>query len=256
MLIIKSNSRLDENVILLTQVQKIREKGKAFFELQIPYLEIKRGELVAIVGPSGCGKSTLLDMLGLILKPTKSKQFLFKLGKKNKDFIDVSSFSEHELAMYRKSFIGYVLQTGGLLPYLSVKDNILLPCKLNGITEDGSNFLEITSYLGIQDQLLKKPKNLSGGQRQRVAIARAILHSPNLILADEPTAAVDSLSAADIIRKFKELTRKLNISLIIVTHDQNLAERAADKLFTFHVAKKDTYHTVSTLKEQEIKNGK
>ncbi len=241
----------DEAVFLLREVSKIREKGGARFELRVPFLSAKPGEFTAVVGPSGCGKSTLLDMLGLVLQPTNAKEFLFCPGKKGGKPINISALSESKLADIRKSSIGYVLQTGGLLPFLNVRDNITLPCKLNRLTGQAHHkeVLQLVERLGITDQLSKKPQHLSGGQRQRVAIARALAFKPPFVLADEPTAAVDKLTALEIRNEFKELTGQMGVTLIMVTHNQSLVKDAADRMLTFHVEKKSRNHTISTLRD-------
>lgn len=235
-------------VLLLRNVHKTREKGGVLFELRIPFLAAQRGEFLAIVGLSGCGKSTLLDMLGLVLKPTYAKEFLLSIGTGNMKQIKINTLREKELASIRKKSIGYVLQTGGLLPFLTVKENIMLPCRLNRETNINAVF-DLVKRLGIYDQLSKKPQHLSGGQRQRVAIARALACRPPLVLADEPTAAVDKLTAIEIRNEFKELTQQMGVTLIMVTHNQALVENVADRIFSFKVEKKSKDHTVSTIYE-------
>jgi putative ABC transport system ATP-binding protein len=156
------------------------------------------------------------------------------------------------LAAIRKNAIGYVLQTGGLLPFLSVKENILLPCKLNCLSEQEAGVMELAEYLGIHDQLHKKPQYLSGGQRQRVAIARALAHRPPLVLADEPTAAVDKLTAVEILNKFKEFTIDMGMTVVLVTHDQGLATGATERIFSFQVEKRGLDYTRSTVIEGSL----
>jgi len=232
---------------------KIREKGGVRFELRIPSLEAAAGEFLAVVGPSGCGKSTLLDMLGLVLSPDSAD--LFALAPRLKTgtgaVVDLLNKPESVLSMLRRREIGYVLQSGGLLPYLTVLENILLPCQLNHYpveaTETGAE--RIAQQLGIGEQLNKKPAHLSGGQRQRVAIARAMAHAPCLVLADEPTAAVDHLTALEIRDTFRALAREQGVALIMVTHDRNLIKGCADRTVTFDLRKIAPGHTLSTLVE-------
>ncbi len=240
------------SVYRLADVAKVREKGGTRFELQVPLLDVRQGEFVAVVGPSGCGKSTLLDMLGLVLKPSRAGSFAIRA---DGSWLDVVSLNETRLASVRRSQIGYVLQTGGLLPFLSVRRNILLPCRLSGRLpgREGRPDVEaLARRLGIEDQLNKKPQHLSGGQRQRVAIARALAHRPPLVLADEPTAAVDRPTALEIHRTFKELTAELGVTLIMVTHDLSLAKGSADRFFAFRVERAGPEHTVSTVVEREV----
>ncbi len=241
-------NKCSDNVFLLREVHKTREKGGVVFELRIPFMTAQRGEFLAVVGLSGCGKSTLLDMLGLVLKPTYAKEFLLSIGTENRKQIKITTLLEKELASIRKKSIGYVLQAGGLLPFLTVKENIMLPCRLNRVS-NGNAVFDLVKRLGISDQLSKKPQHLSGGQRQRVAIARALACGPPLVLADEPTAAVDKLTAIEIRNEFKELTQQMGVTLIMVTHNQALVDNVADRIFTFNVEKKSKDHTVSTIYE-------
>jgi putative ABC transport system ATP-binding protein len=241
----------DESVVYrLRGVRKLREKGGVSFELEIPEFTVRRGEFIAVVGPSGCGKSTLLDMLGLVLKPSEAREFSFRCGGQG-ELAGLAGLSERRLAEVRRSCIGYVLQSGGLLPFLSVRENILLPCRLNGQRGAG-DVSALAARLGIADQLGKKPQHLSGGQRQRVAIARALAHRPPFVLADEPTAAVDKLTAGEIQKQFKEISRQLGVTLVLVTHDLGLARSGADRLFSFRIRRDGAERTVSTLVEKGL----
>ncbi len=238
-------------VYRLRGLLKRREKAGAVFELLVPELTIRAAEFVAVVGSSGCGKSTLLDILGLVLRPTSVEEFSM-LGRDANGVtsrVDVSAMSEGGLSAIRRSQLGYVLQTGGLLPYLSVRDNILLPCRLSGASGTEAMLGNLAHRLGISDQLEKKPQHLSVGQRQRVAIARALAHRPPVVLADEPTAAVDRLTALDIRREFQELVRQLGVSLVMVTHDLDLIKGVADRVFQFSVDKPSPHLAQATLRE-------
>lgn len=230
-------------VYSLANVHKTREKGGSIFSLAVPRFEIREGEFVAIIGESGCGKSTLLDMLGLTLSPTQADVFTIKTRKEN--MVSIVGLSETELAAVRMNTIGYVLQTGGLLPFLTVRENILLPCRINNRGDMHAHALALSRQLGIEDQLDKKPQYLSGGQRQRAAITRALAHQPPIVLADEPTAAVDKLTAGEILKAFKMLTATMGVTLVMVTHDVNLVADAADRLFTFEIDKKNGRNTHS-----------
>jgi len=240
-------------VLAVKNMVKIREKGGVRFELRIPHLEVAAGEFLAVVGASGCGKSTLLDMLGLVLKPDAAELFALspRLQARRGDRVDLLNKPEHILSMLRRREIGYVLQSGGLLPYLTVRENILLPCLLNQypIERAEEEAGRIVRQLGIGDQLSKKPAHLSGGQRQRVAIARAMVHRPCQVLADEPTAAVDHLTAVEIRDAFRALAREHDVALIMVTHDHNLIKGCVDRSVTFNVSKITPSHTCSTLVE-------
>jgi putative ABC transport system ATP-binding protein len=233
----------------LRQVHKVREKAGQRFELEVPSFLMQPGEFLALVGASGCGKSTLLDILALVLRPTSAETFTLHLPHWQEPH-QVMALSEEALAGIRRAEIGYVLQTGGLLPFLTVKDNIMLPCRLKGIGGIEKEFQALVERLGIADQLTKKPQFLSSGQRQRVAIARALIHRPALVLADEPTAAVDRPTAFDIRDTFKELTLQMGMTLCMVTHDEGLVVDMADHVFSFDVGKHGQHATYSLCYER------
>lgn len=239
----------NNTVYRLKNIIKTRAKGGNLFELHVPEFEIQAGEFIAIVGESGCGKSTLLDMLALIMRPTQADAFtLYTPGPRSAH--EVMQLTEIELAQIRKKHLGYVLQTGGLLPFLSVNDNVLLPCSINGMNDMQDHVHDLVERLGIKEQLAKKPQYLSGGQRQRVAIARALAHRPCIVLADEPTAAVDKLTARDIRDTFKDLTRQMGVALLMVTHDEHLVADVVDRTFTFDVSKESEAYTHSVCREK------
>ncbi len=149
----------------------------------------------------------------------------------------------------RRTQIGYVLQTGGLLPFLSVQKNIELPRKINGMRGNADAAKRLAKSLGIDSQLGKLPQHLSGGQRQRAAIARALSHQPPIILADEPTAAVDRPNALEILAHFKSLVRRLGMTLLMVTHDIELVRKSADRFLTFDVKRLSETRVESTCYE-------
>ncbi len=203
-------------MITLKDVLHRRGLGQQSFTLQVPYLNIDQGEIVALTGASGSGKSTMLEILGLILKPHSMGQF---------DIVghDVCQYwqtgANSRLAQLRAEHLGFVLQTGGLLPYLSVLDNITLSRTILGLKPGASFVSEICQYLGIEHLLKRKPDQLSIGERQRTAIARALIHKPKLLLADEPTAALDPFHAEQVMGLLIKLTQEFNLTSIIVTHD-------------------------------------
>ncbi len=238
-----------ENAFSLRNVVKEREKGGNRFELIVEEFEIGAGEFAAIIGASGCGKSTLLDMLGLALNPTRADTFTIRIPGRNIEY-EIMGRSEPRLADIRKKHIGYVLQTGGLLPFLTVRENIFLPCAVNGMAGMEDHVDALVKRLKIDDQMPKKPQYLSGGQRQRAAIARALSHRPPIVLADEPTAAVDKPTAQEIIDNFKSLTREMGVTVLMVTHDLQLVEGTADRMFTFAVDKKSDQFTRSVCFEK------
>ncbi len=234
-------------VLELENVVKCREKGDQVFELRVPSLRVDAGEFVVIAGESGCGKSTLLDMLGLVLSPTSGDRFLLRSGSGREHAI--LGMSSGKLAALRRSELGYVLQTGGLLPFLTVRDNVLLPCKINGRHDRHPAAMALCDRLKISAQLHKKPQYLSGGQRQRAAIARALSHQPPIVLADEPTAAVDKLTAREICNTFKDLTRMMGVTLLMVTHDVDLVRDMMDRSYAFTISRPETHHTISVCTE-------
>ncbi len=229
-----------------------REKNGVFFSLHVPALDLLQGKILAVVGESGCGKSTLSDLIALILRPNICDQFCFY---KEDETVDLMSASTGKLASIRGHDIGYVLQSGGLFPFLNVLENIMLPGKLIGLSNASlrQKAEDLASKIGISEQLYKKPQHLSGGQRQRVAIARALIHSPRLVIADEPTAAVDEYTANEICEVFKKAVSMSNSSLLIVSHDRALMHKHADYEVTFRLTK--DYKIKSQLCEPVLLNG-
>ena len=204
----------------LKNVVKERITDGIGFRLVVPDIQISAEENIALVGHSGCGKSTLLDMLALILAPDESEQFdLHPVGGKDDNIGQLWKRSRQgPLSQIRKRHIGYVLQSGGLLPYLTVRENIELPRKLLKLPDDDS-INSLSRVLGIHRQLDKLPGLLSAGERQRAAFARALSHRPSILLADEPTAALDPITAQKIMAVVMEVIRGLKITLITASHD-------------------------------------
>ena len=204
----------------LRNVVKERLTNGTGFRLVVPSIDIHAEENIALIGHSGCGKSTLLDMLALILRPDEASQF--DLHPVDGDSHQIDKLWKHRrqgsLSQIRKQHIGYVLQSGGLLPYLTVRENIELPRKLLELPDDDS-IDSITRVLGIHRQLEKLPGLLSAGERQRAAFARALSHRPKILLADEPTAALDPITAQRIMAVVMELIKGLKITLITASHD-------------------------------------
>ena len=190
------------------------------FRLLVPKIQIRAEENIALIGHSGCGKSTLLDMLALVLRPDQSEDMsLHPVKGDNHDIAELwrrNRFSE--LSQIRKQHIGYVLQSGGLLPYLTVRENIELPRHMLNLPDDDS-ISSISKVLGISRQLDKLPGLLSAGERQRAAFARALSHRPSILIADEPTAALDPITAHKIMAVVMEVIRGLKITLITASHD-------------------------------------
>ncbi|MDN3679861.1 ABC transporter ATP-binding protein [Vibrio tapetis subsp. quintayensis] len=211
----------DTQLVNLTNISKHYQSGEETIKaLDDVSLSILSGEHIAILGPSGSGKSTLMNMLGCLDKPTSGQYILADQ--------DVSQLSSHQLAGIRNQKIGFVFQSFNLLEYASALDNVALPLVYRGANakERRKKASELLHRVGLGDRLHHKPNQLSGGQKQRVAIARALVNDPQIILADEPTGALDSKSGAEIERLFKELNQE-GRTIIVVTHDNLLAQRTA-----------------------------
>ena len=207
-------------VYSLRNVVKERMVENAGFRLHIPSIDIHAEENIALVGHSGCGKSTLMDLFAMVLHPDHADGFsISPVGGETDDVEELwRRKKQNRLSLIRKQHIGYVLQSGGLLPYLTVRENIELPRQLLNLPKDDS-IPSISKVLGIHRQLDKLPGLLSAGERQRVAFARALAHSPSILLADEPTAALDPITARKIMAVVMELIKGLKITLITASHD-------------------------------------
>lgn len=181
-------------------------------------LEVERGEFLAIVGSSGSGKSTLLHMLGGLDRPTSGKVFV--------DDKDISKLKEDALCVFRRRKIGFVFQSYNLVPVLNVYENIVLPIELDGNSVDEDYVNRVIGVLGLKGKLNNLPNQLSGGQQQRTSIGRALMTSPAVVLADEPTGNLDSRNSKEIMELLKMSNRKYNQTLIMITHDENIALQA------------------------------
>lgn len=182
-------------------------------------LQIERGEFVAIVGPSGSGKSTLLHIIGGVDSPDDGKVYI--------DGNDISQYSSKELAYFRRRKVGLIYQFYNLIPNLTVRHNIELPLKLDKREINKEELLDIVKKLGIESKLDFFPSELSGGQQQRVAIARSLIYSPSIILADEPTGNLDRKNSKEIIDIFKYFNKTLKQTIILITHDEEVALEAS-----------------------------
>ena len=181
-------------------------------------LTIEEGEFVAIVGTSGSGKSTLLHMMGGLDTPTSGRVLI---GGK-----ELFYQNEEKLAVFRRRHIGFVFQSYNLVPVLNVYENMVLPLQLDGRKADKKLMKQIVHALGLQDKLQNLANHLSGGQQQRVAIARALLTKPEIILADEPTGNLDSRTSADVLSLLKDSSRRFHQTIVMITHDREIAELA------------------------------
>src|SRR5574340_353624 len=179
---------------------------------------IKKGEFVSVVGPSGSGKSTVLNMVGALDRPTSGKIYI--------DGIDIFSLNDSEIATMRNRRIGFIFQSFKLINRTTVHKNVKLPGIIAGMSNDDANYrvMKILEALGIADKKDQKPINLSGGQQQRVAIARSLINNPSIILADEPTGNLDTKTGEDVFDMLKMLSHKFKRTIIMVTHNPELAE--------------------------------
>lgn len=203
--------------LVLKNVTKTYQEG-AFktVALQDLSLSVEQGEFIAIIGPSGSGKSTFLSIAGALLKATSGQVLI--------DNVDLASLSERELSNIRLDKIGFILQTSNLLPYLTVEDQLLVVKKMGGSikTEDRVLAKELLNDIGLGDKLNKYPHQLSGGERQRTAIARAFMNNPSIILADEPTANLDTKRAREVVSLISLEVKARNKAAIMVTHDERM----------------------------------
>ena len=208
-------------VIKLKNVWKIYYLGENILNvLKGVSLDINQGEFVVIVGPSGSGKSTLMNQVGILDTPTKGQIFL-----KNQD---IAKLEESDLAQLRGKTIGFVFQQFNLIPTLTALENVVLPTIFQNIPEEQRNnrAKELLTLVGLHDRMDHKPNQLSGGQQQRVAIARALVNDPEIILADEPTGNLDSISGQQVMDLLSDLHQKHNKTIILVTHDTHLVDYA------------------------------
>ncbi len=179
---------------------------------------VEKGEFIAVIGPSGSGKSTLLHILGGVDRPTSGRVFI--------EGTDIYTLDETKLAVFRRRQIGLIYQFYNLIPVLDVEENITLPLLLDERKPDQNQLAQLLTTLNLNGRGKHLPNQLSGGQQQRVSIGRALINSPALMLADEPTGNLDSANGADIIRLLRLSNERYNQTLILITHDQNIALQA------------------------------
>jgi len=182
-------------------------------------LDIDKGEFVAVVGRSGSGKTTMLDLIGLLLRPTSGRLII--------DDIDTTKLADRDLAHMRAERVGFVFQEYNLLPGLNVLENVMLPLRYSKNKVGGrERALELLERVGLMDRIKHRPTELSGGQQQRVAIARSMINRPSLILLDEPTGAVDTETAEQLVALLKRLNKEDQVTIVVVTHDLDVAGHA------------------------------
>jgi lipoprotein-releasing system ATP-binding protein len=173
---------------------------------------VKKGEFVLVVGRSGSGKSTLLNMIGLLDRPTEGKVLV--------DGFDTSNLTDNEISTFRNKKLGFVFQFANLLADLTVLENVLLPSQIQFDSTTNNKAKEILEKVGLKDQLFKRANKISGGQAQRAAIARGLVNNPTIVLADEPTGNLDSVTAKNVIEVMKKMAKDLGQTFIVVTHER------------------------------------
>lgn len=196
----------------LTKVYDAEVKVEALVDVNF---NLSKGDLVAIIGDSGSGKSTFLHLLAGVDKPSSGDIFI--------EDKNITKLNKEDLTIFRRRNIGVIYQFFNLIPNINVKKNILLPILLDDKKVDQEYFNEILSILGIKDKLNRFPRELSGGEQQRVAIARSLITRPAIVLADEPTGNLDRKNSEDIISLFKLVNQRLNSTIMIITHDEKVA---------------------------------
>ncbi|HLQ15280.1 MAG TPA: ABC transporter ATP-binding protein [Candidatus Eisenbacteria bacterium] len=211
------------NVRLVDLTKYYKRGTEVIHALDGVTLEIEKGEFVAVVGRSGSGKTTMLDMMGLLLRPTSGSLFI--------DDIDTSKLGDRELARMRAHSVGFVFQEYNLLSGLNVLENVMLPLRYVKNGKSGkARAVELIERVGLSDRIRHRPTELSGGQAQRVAIARSMVNNPSLILLDEPTGAVDTETAQQLVDLLKRLNQEDKVTIVLITHDLDISAQASRQI--------------------------
>ncbi len=236
----------DDALVVLKDVWKIYQMG----EVEVPALrgvsvEINKGDFVAIVGASGSGKSTMMNLVGCLDTPSKGRVFL-----KSRNIADLC---ESDLATLRGKTIGFIFQQYNLLPNMTAFENVVLPLELQEMDDGiaGKQAKKVLKLVGLEDKMHHLPSQLSGGQQQRVAIARCLVGDPEIILADEPTGALDSVTGKDVLNMLERIWKEEGKTVIMVTHDLHLAEYAHNiiELKDGKVVRMEQNHKIQGIKE-------
>ncbi len=206
-------------ILRVEHLSKIYGKGEnEVHALNDVSFTVEKGEFVAIVGSSGSGKSTLLHLLGGVDRPTSGKVYI--------EGEDIYNLDDDKLAIFRRRQVGLIYQFYNLIPVLNVKENITLPCELDGKEVEEEELEELIEVLGLKERVGHLPNQLSGGQQQRVSIGRALMNHPAIVLADEPTGNLDSRSSDEIVELLKLSNRKFHQTMIMITHNLEIAKLA------------------------------
>ena len=222
-----SASEKTKNILEVKNLVKTYGKGDSLVKaVDNVSLSVKEGEFVAIIGASGSGKSTLLHMIGGVDRPDKNGGEIIIEGE------NITKLNDNKLALFRRQKIGIIYQFYNLIPVLTVRENITLPVDLEKKEVDEKYLEQLIDALGLKNRETHLPNQLSGGQQQRVAIGRALFNRPALILADEPTGNLDSKSGAEIVKLLKLANEKYHQTIILVTHDLEIAKQA-NRIITF-----------------------
>ena len=211
-------------ILKIENLSKTYGKNEAKVEaLKNINLSINKGEFVAIVGPSGSGKSTLLHLIGGVDKPSEGRVYI--------NDVDIYNLKEKDLSIFRRRNVGLIYQFYNLIPVLSVKENILIPAELDNRKIDKEYLDDLLKTLGLKERENHLPNELSGGQQQRTSIGRALVNRPAIVLADEPTGNLDSKNSKEVIELLKLSVKKYKQTLVMITHDPNIALQA-DRVIT------------------------
>lgn len=234
-------SQLENNIIEMTNISKSFFVGKPnqLDILKNINITIKKGEFVAIIGASGSGKSTLMNIIGVLDRQTSGQYIL--------DGVDISTINDNKLAQIRNNKIGFVFQTSNLIPRTNSLKNVELPMLYHGTDKKKriNRAKELLELVGMEDRLNHVPSELSGGQKQRVAIARALANDPDIILADEPTGALDSQTGRIVMNIFHKIHEEQGRTIVLITHDKDLANET-QRIITLRDGEivSDSYHNV------------
>jgi len=206
---------MSDIVLELKDVNKIFGQGDTRVQaLNNVSFSVKRGEFLLIVGSSGSGKSTLLNMIGLLDRPTNGQVII--------DGTNTTKLSDNRISEFRNSKLGFIFQFSNLMADLSILENVMLPRSIQGTTKNSEKeAIELLRAVGLESQMQKRANKVSGGQAQRAAIARGLVNHPTIVLADEPTGNLDSVTAETIVHLMKSMAKKLNQTFVIVTHDRH-----------------------------------